>query len=190
MDTNRKLIKQHVLWTRTGLTSLARLGAFTTIESCSYGSFTGRVAWAGDEYCHVGRQRRGTWIKLTKVTRGTGQEVLPRKGEQGRITSKGGSLSTQVCASSRPVEITAHERPSLGRGQDPSSSDGGRNPHPQQPGRDAPRHGPASPVRGSRADATTRNVSLHSRRPWAATGCFYPRAAQYAPASYGPRHRK
>ncbi len=73
-----------------------------------------------------------------------------------------------------PWKFTAHERPSLGRGNDPSSSDGGRNPHPQQPGRDAPRHGPASPVRGSRADVTARTASPHSRRPWAATGCFSP----------------
>jgi FKBP-type peptidyl-prolyl cis-trans isomerase (trigger factor) len=32
-----------------------------------------RLARAGDEYCHVGRRRRGTWIKLTKVARGTGR---------------------------------------------------------------------------------------------------------------------
>ncbi len=71
-----------------------------------------------------------------------------------------------------PWKFTAHELPSLGRGEDPSSSDGGRNPQPQQPGRDAPRHGPASPVRGSRADVTARTAPPHSRRPWAATGCF------------------
>ncbi len=89
-----------------------------------------------------------------------------------------------------PWKFTAHERPSLGWGEDPSSSDGGCNPHPQQPGRDAPRHGPASPVRGSRTDAIAPTAPQHSRRPWAATGCFHPRAAQYTPASYGPRHRK
>ncbi len=88
------------------------------------------------------------------------------------------------------MEITALERPSLGRGEDPSSPDGGRNPHPQQLVRDASRHGPASPVRGSRANTTARTAPPHSRRPWAATGCFHPRAVQYAPTSYGPRHRK
>ncbi len=31
------------------------------------------LAWAGDEYCHVGRRRRGTWIKPTKVARGIGR---------------------------------------------------------------------------------------------------------------------
>ena len=60
-----------------------------------------------------------------------------------------------------PWRFTAHERPSLGRGEDPSSSDGGRNHLPQQPGRDAPRRGPVSPVRGSRADASTRAALPH-----------------------------
>ena len=80
------------------------------------------------------------------------------QGEQGRTAGEGGPTPTQVRASSRPVEITALERPSLGRGENPSSSDGGRNPLPQQPGRDAPRHGPASPVWGSRADKTARTA--------------------------------
>jgi hypothetical protein len=124
------------------------------------------LAWAGDEYCHVGRRRRGTWIKLTKVARGTDRGGTATQGEQGRTTGEGGPTPTQVRASSRPVESTALVQPSLGRGkesaEDPSSSDGGRNPQPQQLGRDASRHGPGSPVtppvRGSRAYMTARTA--------------------------------
>jgi hypothetical protein len=108
-------------------------------------------------------------------------------GEQGRTTGEGVPTPTQVRASSRPVEITALERPSLGRGGGPSMSDGGRNPQPQQP-----QHvtGRSALCGGSRTCKTPQTAPPHSRRPWAATGWFHPRAAQYAPASYGPRHRK
>ena len=121
-----------------------------------------RLARAGDEYCHVGRRRRGTWIKLTKVARGTGQErYYHAKVSKVASPAKEARRRRRYAHARAPWRFTAHERPSLGRGEDPSSSDGGRNHLPQQPGRDAPRRGPVSPVRGSRADASTRAALPH-----------------------------
>ena len=112
------------------------------------------------------------------------------QGEQGRTAGEGRPTPTQVRASSRPVEITAHERPSLGRGNAPAAQTGDVTFTPSSRAETHHVTGQPAPCGAAEQKRWHEMYPCTHDGPGPRPVVFYPRAAQYAPASHGPRHRK